>query len=186
MSIAEKLQIIAENEQRVYDAGKSAGVDLFRNRVNKTLTSITAEDLAGVTTIAQNSLSYLPLTSVTLPDGLTSLGRNCFAYCDVLPAIVVPEGVTTIDYGVFNGCARLHDILLPSTVTSIGDYCFNCGQRSSVVIRIQATTPPTLQANAITDDRLLRIVVNDGCGDAYRNATNWAKFASRIFEEGEV
>lgn len=186
MTIAEKLKTVAENEQKVYNAGRGAGAEMIAKRVNGTLTEIAAADLVGLTTIARNALSYLPLTSVTLPNSLTSLGRNCFTYCESLTSIVVPEGVTKIEYGALNGCAKLHDIVLPSTLESIEGYALNTGQRSSVVIRIHASTPPTIAADTLQADRLLRIVVPDGCGAAYKGATNWSVYADKILEEGEA
>ena len=184
MNTAKKLQRIAENEQRVFEAGENKGKELLKKRVSGTLTEITAKDLAGVTKIGQNSLSYLPLRTLTLPDGVTSIERNGISYCEYLKSIVLPEGVRTIAYGAFNGCWSLKSIELPSTVESIDSYAFNSG--ASCVIHIHADTPPVIQTNTFTADNLLEIRVPKGRGDAYRNATIWSAYADKIFEEETI
>ncbi|MCI9502433.1 MAG: leucine-rich repeat protein, partial [Hungatella sp.] len=50
------------------------------------------------------------LTSVTLPEGLTSIGNNAFAGCSGLTSVTLPEGLTSIGYSVFYGCSGLTDV----------------------------------------------------------------------------
>ena len=44
------------------------------------------------------------LTSVTIGDGVTSIGASAFAYCSGLTSIVIPDSVTSIGNDAFNGC----------------------------------------------------------------------------------
>lgn len=88
------------------------------------------------------------LTSVTLPDSVTSLGDSAFYLCSKLTSVklstqltqipqmafqqagltsvTIPEGVTAIDFNAFNSCAALETVSLPSTLDTIGDDAF-CG-----------------------------------------------------------
>lgn len=62
--------------------------------------------------------------SVSLPQGLTSIGRYAFYNCDALKSVAIPEGVTTIVRDAFYDCDGLTSVTLPSTLTSIGNQAF--------------------------------------------------------------
>ena len=62
--------------------------------------------------------------SVSLPQGLTSIGRYAFYNCDALKSVAIPEGVTTIVRDAFYDCDGLTSLTLPSTLTSIGNQAF--------------------------------------------------------------
>ena len=47
------------------------------------------------------------LTSVTIPDSVTTIGRWAFAWCSSLTSVTIGDGVTTIGDGVFFGCGSL-------------------------------------------------------------------------------
>ena len=65
--------------------------------------------------------------SITLPDGLTQIPANAYAFRTDLKHISIPEGVTLIKEGAFQGCKNLATISLPSTLEEIeGDAFVNC------------------------------------------------------------
>ena len=45
------------------------------------------------------------LTSITLPDGVTSIGNFAFDSCGSLTSAVIPDGVTSIGKDAFDDCA---------------------------------------------------------------------------------
>ena len=47
------------------------------------------------------------LTSITIPDSVTTIGRWAFAWCSNLTSVTIGDGVTTIGDGVFFGCGSL-------------------------------------------------------------------------------
>ena len=63
------------------------------------------------------------ITSVTLPEGLTTIGDYAFAYTD-LPTVTIPESVTTIGSSAFSGDALNAVITKWSTPTVISSYTF--------------------------------------------------------------
>ena len=59
------------------------------------------------------------LTSVTLPETVTSIGINCFQGCSSLKSIVLPPGINQIPDDAFNGCSSLESITLPAELYKI-------------------------------------------------------------------
>ncbi len=87
------------------------------------LTSITIPD--SVTSIAWFAFrNCTGLTSVTIGDGVTSIGESAFYNCTSLTSITIPDGVTSIGYFAFKNCTSLTSITIPDSVTSIEDRAF--------------------------------------------------------------
>ena len=96
--------------------------NLFRN-VSKLNTVIMPSYL---TTTGRGTFMDSPLSSITLPQNLTSIGNNAFNGCSGLRDISIPSGVTSIGDGAFKGCG-LKEFTLPKQVTEITDEMFfNC------------------------------------------------------------
>ncbi|MBQ8432061.1 MAG: leucine-rich repeat domain-containing protein [Clostridia bacterium] len=73
------------------------------------------------------------LKSVTLPNGLTKIGR--FDGCPALEFVTIPNSVKTIGDGAFYGCSSLSTITLPEGLTTIEDSAFyNCSSLVSISI----------------------------------------------------
>ena len=64
------------------------------------------------------------MTSITIPEGVTTIGDKAFARCSSLTSITIPEGVTTIGDEVFERCSSLTSITISESVTSIGKSAF--------------------------------------------------------------
>lgn len=60
------------------------------------------------------------ITSVTIPDSVTSISAYTFSGCTGLTSVTIPEGVTQIGNGAFYRCVGLTSVTIPSTVASIG------------------------------------------------------------------
>ena len=75
------------------------------------------------------------LTSVSLPDGLTTIGNKTFEYCSALATVSIGNGVTTIGNAAFANCTSLTGITLPDGLTTIGSNAFfNCTLLTGITI----------------------------------------------------
>jgi len=64
------------------------------------------------------------LTSVTIPDRVTSIGSYAFYGCTSLTSVTIGNSVTSIETHAFSGCASLTSVTIPDSVTSIGYAAF--------------------------------------------------------------
>lgn len=79
-----------------------------------------------VTKIGGYAFKGSAVTSVSMPEGITSIGFEAFSGCQNLESVALPESLTTLDYDAFNSCQSLKTIKIPSGVTAIPGSCFYC------------------------------------------------------------
>lgn len=65
------------------------------------------------------------LTSITIPNGIISIGNAAFMNCRELKDVLIPDSVTTIGEGAFYNCIKLKNIMLPNSITSIDAVAFD-------------------------------------------------------------
>ena len=81
------------------------------------------------------------LTSVTIPNSVTSIGESTFSGCSGLTSVTIPNSVTYIGNYAFSDCTGLTSVDIPNSVTSIGEYTFlNCSGLTSVTIPNSVTS----------------------------------------------
>ena len=104
------------------------------------LTSIVIPN--SVTSIGERSFyNCSNLTSVTIPNSVTSIGQSTFSGCSKLSSITIPNSVTSIGESTFSGCSNLTSITIPNSVTSIGSSAFNyCSSLTSITIPNSVTS----------------------------------------------
>lgn len=75
------------------------------------------------------------ITSITIPNGVVSLGHGAFNGCNNLTRVTLPQSLKIIDDGVFYSCTKLTSINIPDGITSIGGTAFyNCSSLSNIHI----------------------------------------------------
>jgi len=97
------------------------------------ITSIIIPD--SVTTIGIRVFqSCTVLKTVTLPNFITSISGYCFQWCYALTSIVIPSLVTLIDIQAFYQCVTLASINLPYGLLTIGNQVFANSALTSIII----------------------------------------------------
>ena len=166
------------------------------NKATNNETNTLALDFSGIT-IADNLFSFQgvtyksKITSVVMPNGLTTLADGAFNLCTSLnnvgwsPAltsigqnafnntgftsITIPEGVTSIGFQAFAYCAKLGSITFPATLQTVGEDVI---LKSPVVaLYSRNPTPPRAQGDFCTSEDPV----------AYENAYNW-NFGTNEFD----
>ena len=64
------------------------------------------------------------ITSVTIPDTVTTIGNRAFSYCENLTSVTLSNSVTTIGRYAFANSSNLSSITIGDSVTSISDHVF--------------------------------------------------------------
>lgn len=135
-----------------------------------------------VTYIGEHALQRVyGITNIIFPQALTSIGAaGCFYMTGLLSLDLSNTVVTVIDGQAFDGCSSLTYIKLPSTISTIGNYAFRgCSSLNSLTIT--AVTPPSLGTDALRNTpSTCPIYVPAESVEAYKTASGWSSFASRI------
>ena len=104
------------------------------------LTSVTIPN--SVTSIGESTFyGCRGLTSIILPNSVTSIGNYAFSNCSSLTSVSIPNSVIYIGDSAFISCSGLTSITIPNSVTSIGNYAFaSCSSLTSVTIPNSVTS----------------------------------------------
>ena len=120
---------------------------------------------------------------------MTRIGNGTFEGCSSLTSIEIPNSVTSIGESAFWGCSGLTSIIIGNGVTSIGDGAFyDCPWVRSIVSLIEK--PFNIQGRALFEDPVFSsnvcnnaiLYVPNGTIDKYKAKEGWKEFLH--IEEG--
>jgi len=152
---------------------KRIGNNTFANTALKTITIP-----AGVTTIGRCAFeACTALETVTIPNGVKVIETGCFCGCTGLKTITLGTGVEKIETQAFRGCVALERIALPQSLKLIGSDAFNeCEALKEITIPAGVTN---IGWGAFEYCESLKKVVFEGCpaleGDIFQCRNNTVK-----------
>lgn len=157
---------------RFEDGITTIGPSSFANCVNL----VEAELPTSVTSIANYAFTSAPIQGVINLPNLTSLGQSAFSGA-AITRIANLGNITDVSSNAFNNCRNLQFVDLPETITSLGYASFwECPSLQVFICR--ATQPPA--SSNFLSSQVKNIYVPDESVEAYRTATYWSGFASKI------
>jgi hypothetical protein len=140
-------------------------------------TSITLRD--GTKGIAGGAFRNINMTTVYIPNSVTSIGSRAFDRCTSLKTITIPDSVTSIGSDAFDYCSGLTSVTIGKSVTNIS---FHDSDRLTR-IESKVSNPGTLGIYVPSGVySTATLVVPPGSSYLYRCMLPWSKFHS-IFDD---
>ena len=87
--------------------------------------AITNDTISAITTALQNNSSAMVNLDLSETTGLTSIENWAFGDCNSLTSVTIPDSVTTIGCYAFVNCINLTSVTIPDNVTEIDSYAFH-------------------------------------------------------------
>ena len=144
---------------------------------SSSLNSVTI-DYASNATFGYAQFAGLPITSLTIGSNPTRIPSTMFSGCTKLTSLDIPSNISSIGSGAFESCTGLTSLVIPSNVLSIDNKAFSkCSGLTSVTV--ESTTPPKL-GSYVFNYTSCPIYVPPESVDAYKAASGWSNYASRI------
>ena len=122
--------------------------------------------------------SCIALNSITIPSTVTDIGVAAFRYCESLSSINFPEGLRIIKGSICEGCDSLKEVTLPASVIFIGQTAFINDQHLNKVTMLGANPPvlaivqePTFGLDVFPFSGAIDVYIPAGSLQAY--TTKW-------------
>ncbi len=73
------------------------------------------------------------LTSITIPNSVTSIGSGAFSGCSSLTSITIPNSVTSIGWAAFYDCSKLAVIRVPKAKVASWSIKLKYGNNATII-----------------------------------------------------
>ncbi len=157
-------------------------IEILQNSMFANCNALTAVNVHNVKTLASSCFQYCHALATLNADNITTIGDTSFYSCHSLKELSLPN-VETIGNNVFYGTSSLTKVTIGANCKSVSTSGLKCGSAvNKCTLRFEGKTPPIIQSNTFEASYINKIVVPQGCGNAYKTATNWGSLASYIEE----
>ena len=134
-----------------------------------------------ITTIESGAFSGASnIISLTVPNGIKTIENSTFLNCNNLKTVILPDGLTSIGSHAFSGCPCLESVNIPQSVTHISEYVFDGSTR--VTLHIDSPNPFVLKEPIKAE----RLHVPRGSTLSYANAKYWNEADIIYAEDGNT
>ena len=130
-------------------------------------------DLKDTTQIGRSAFYGKRLTSLTIPNSITSIDDNAFAN-NRISSLIIPSSLTSIGSNIFTNNA-ISSLTIPSSVTSIGYGAFKANHLRTFTI---PDTVSFIDAYAFHNNHLTSVKIGNGVKTIGKDAFRWNQFKS--------
>lgn len=153
--LKERFCSCGEKESEIIPLKASEGLNFALNRDGQGYTLIGKGSCVDTDIVVPGTYNGLPvttigyeafygctsITSIKIPNSVTSIDTWVFAFCTSLISVEIPNSVTSIGEDAFYRCTSLMNIEIPDSVTSIGRWAFAyCTALTSIEIPTSVTS----------------------------------------------
>ena len=116
------------------------------------------------------------IKDLVIPEGVTKIG-TLFSYCTGITSVTIPNSVTSIGESAFYGCTELKSITIGRKVESIGYSAFSkCKKVERVICLLDRLF--TINTNVFAEEAYInaQLLVPLGQKSKYKSVSAWSKF----------
>ena len=131
-----------------------------------------------------SSAPYVPwynyresITSVSIGDGVTTIGYNAFRGCTELTSAAIPNSVTSVGVNAFRDCTKLKSVTISSSVTYFGQNAFmNCNALTNIYVSWNLSIPAWNNLTNKSPQSDITLHVLCGTASLYQAKTGWKSY----------
>ncbi|MBR6962294.1 MAG: leucine-rich repeat protein [Prevotella sp.] len=113
--------------------GEETGIAAINESTTGKITIPSSLDGYAVVGICYAAFRGIPISAVTVPAGVVTIGEKAFMQCESLTSVTLPEGVTFIGEEAFSESA-ISNITLPQSLVRIGEQAFEGTRLTTITL----------------------------------------------------
>ena len=124
--------------------------------------------------------SSCPIKELTFTSNVSRIYPYFMYGKNNLSSVTISEGVTTIGDNAFDGCSNLSAITIPASVTSIGSLAFNYGPSGRQITFAATNTAPDVESDTFRSNSNISFLIHCSAKIPFDQNTTWDTYRSNI------